>query len=71
MGREQDEGETNQERALDGIAAATADTPGAEEECAGDSDTDQRGIDVAKLGEASDPPEEVDGAGDDGTRGDE
>jgi hypothetical protein len=38
---------TNQKRALDGIATTAADTPGAEEECTGDGDANQGGINIA------------------------
>lgn len=54
-----------QQRALDRIALTASDAPSSKEDGACDCDTYECSINVANFREPSNPPEEVNGAGDD------
>jgi len=60
-----------EQRALYGVSAPTANTPGAQDNCACNGDADQSGIHVRNLGELKYTPEEIDRARDDGGRKDQ
>jgi len=57
--------ETHKERAFHGVASAAANAPSAEEEGAGDGDTNENGVDVADLGKGCDSPQEINRTRDD------
>ena len=54
-----------QQRALDRIAFTASDAPGSKKDGACNRNTYECSINVANFREASDPPEKIDGAGDD------